>query len=227
MTREGDGFLSRWSRLKREGAAPDLSRPAAPPAAIEEQPSLPEGKSLDELIAELPRIENLVPGQNLGVFMQHWVPAGLRNAALRRMWLLDPAISGYVDPALDYAYDYNTLGAAPGFGPMQTSAAQIREVNEMFDRALGIDAGAEAEPPPGDDDMMAHPAPAASARPAATQHEETPGALANDKTPRTEQTLPAPIARTPPPDQRAAQHGPAGDGLDRPAPRRHGRALPT
>ncbi|MBL8569450.1 MAG: DUF3306 domain-containing protein [Phreatobacter sp.] len=147
MSSRGEGFLSRWSRLKRE---PDAGVKPAPAAgdATPPEPALPEGKTLDELIAELPRVEDLVPGQRLTAFMQPWVPASVRNAALQRMWLLDPAIRDYVSPALDYAYDYNTPGGAPGFGPLETSSDAIREVAEMFDRALGQGGAKEAAAAP-------------------------------------------------------------------------------
>ncbi|MCZ8315668.1 DUF3306 domain-containing protein [Phreatobacter sp.] len=135
---QGEGFLSRWSRLKREPEPAPVE--PAPPAATE--PALPEGRTLDDLIAELPKVEDLVPGQSVSAFMQPWVPTPLRNAALQRMWLLDPAIRDYVSPALDYAYDYNTPGAAPGFGPIETTKDMVREVAELFDRALSrVDAG--------------------------------------------------------------------------------------
>ncbi len=111
---QGEGFLSRWSRLKREPEPAPVPVEPAPPAAAE--PALPEGKTLDDLIAELPKIEELVPGQSLAAFMQPWVPTPLRNAALQRMWLLDPAIRDYVSPALDYAYDYNTREPLPDSG---------------------------------------------------------------------------------------------------------------
>jgi hypothetical protein len=131
-----EGFMSRWSRLKREPEKPEAveTAPQADP--------VPDGKALEDLIAGLPKIEDFVPGQNISVFMQAWVPSDIKHAALRRMWLLDPAIRDYVSPALDYAYDYNTPGMAPGFGPMETSTDAIREVAEMFDRALG--SGSEA-----------------------------------------------------------------------------------
>lgn len=147
-----DGFLSRWSRLKRESAAQDRAAatdatPAAgAPATVPEAGPEPDGaagpqagRSLEELIDSLPKVEDLVPGQDLSVFMQAWVPADLRHAALRRMWLVDPAIRDYVSPALDYAYDYNNPASIAGFGSMQTTADQIREVMAMFDRAIGPD----------------------------------------------------------------------------------------
>lgn len=140
-----DGFLSRWSRLKRDGPAeaPEAQRAAeaTAPAPTGTEHDLPEGKTLEELVAELPKVEDLVPGQSVSAFMQAWVPAPLRNAALQRMWLLDPAIRDYVNPALDYAYDYNTPGCAPGFGTMEASEEAVREVSEMFDRALGRSPG--------------------------------------------------------------------------------------
>ena len=144
MSEARDGFLSRWSRLKRDGLVTP-PRETVPPAPQPPASDIPEGRSLEELIAELPRIEDLVPGQSLTMFMQSWVPGAIRNAALQRMWLLDPAVRDYVDPALDYAYDYNTPGAAPGFGPIETSDEMVREVSAMFDRAIGERPGQPLE----------------------------------------------------------------------------------
>ncbi len=205
---ERDGFLSRWSRLKRGGQpARDPAAETPPPP---EQKALPEGKELEDLIAALPRVEDLVPGQSLADFMQPWVPIALRNAALGRMWLLDPAISGYVDPALDYAYDYNSLGGAPGFGPMEASPEAASEVAEMFDRALGRADLAEKDRP--------------SARPAEPHAEvetaDSPRVVSSN--PQTSGHSPAPGAN---PD--AAPHNKSSDANElRPAARRHGGALP-
>jgi hypothetical protein len=163
-----EGFISRWSRLKREP-----EQPAAEPAAPLADPP-PEGQALEDLIAGLPKIADFVPGQNISVFMQAWVPSDIKHEALRRMWLLDPAIRDYVSPALDYAYDYNTPGMAPGFGPMETSADEIREVAEMFDRALGGKAkdDAPASGPQTQDNMSqaAGPGVAPPIEDAASQH---------------------------------------------------------
>ena len=141
----GEGFLARWSRLKRDPEKPPAPPEPAPPEPAAAATALPEGKTLEELVAELPRLDELVPGQSLTAFMQAWVPADIRSAALRRMWLLDPAIHDYVNPALDYAYDYNALGGAPGFGPMETSAEMVREVNDMFARAVAPEDGEARE----------------------------------------------------------------------------------
>lgn len=226
-----EGFLSRWSRLKREpdvaDAQPDLA--AGAPAA----PALPEGKTLDDLIAELPRLEDLVPGQSLTAFMQPWVPTAVRNAALQRMWLLDPAIRDYVSPALDYAYDYNTPGAAPGFGTMETSQDAIREVAEMFDRALGGSATpASAEVDAGSHDNLSQAARGIPAAPvsAAAQHDDA------DPAPLAEGAAAAPTAhlgqsglprRESVARDDVATHNKTSELNDlRPIGRRHGGALP-
>jgi hypothetical protein len=68
------------------------------------------------------------------------VPEPLRNAALRRMWSLDPKIRDFVSEAREYAYDWNVPGGVPGSGPLQATA---EEVARMAARIVG---GAEFEP---------------------------------------------------------------------------------
>ena len=144
MSGSDEGFLSRWSRLKRE---PEPDKPEAS-ADAPPSPAADLARSVEEIVAALPRIEDLLPGQSLSGFMQAGVPVDLKNAALRRMWSIDPAIRDFVGEALDYAYDYNTPGAAPGFGPMVTSSEQVNEVLAMFDKALpqGVDSLAKGPP---------------------------------------------------------------------------------
>lgn len=230
MSGRGEGFLSRWSRLKRE---PDAGVKPAPATGegIPLEPALPEGKTLDELLAELPRVEDLVPGQSLTAFMQPWVPTPIRNAALQRMWLLDPAIRDYVSPALDYAYDYNTPGGAPGFGPMETSSDAIREVAEMFDRALGRgDAQETAAAAPARHDNLSQGAEGIQPQGIASQQADDARADAPDS------SL-TPVAASPRPaglpwQGSAANADAATHNSDRelkelrPAGRRHGGALP-
>ncbi|MCA0318394.1 MAG: DUF3306 domain-containing protein [Proteobacteria bacterium] len=230
MSGGGEGFLSRWSRLKRE---PDAGVKPAPATGegMPPEPALPEGKTLDDLLAELPRVEDLVPGQSLTAFMQPWVPTPIRNAALQRMWLLDPAIRDYVSPALDYAYDYNTPGGAPGFGTMETSSDAIREVAEMFDRALGRgDAQEMAAEAPERHDNLSQGAAGIQPQDIAPQHAEGTRADAPDGSP-------TPVAATSRPagfpwQGNATRIDAATHNSDRemkelrPAGRRHGGALP-
>lgn len=121
-------FLSRWSRLKRRSEV--RRAPAAEVAAPADAESLrcaelAESSAIPELPPEeltaLPRLEELTPQTDLAPFMRAEVPATLRNAALRRMWALDPAIRDRVGDALDYAYDWNVPGSVPGSGALLAS----------------------------------------------------------------------------------------------------------
>ncbi len=231
MSRGREGFLSRWSRLKREPEAP--AAPAETTTTAPAEPKLPEGKTLDDLLAELPRIEDLVPGQSLTAFMQPWVPNGVRNAALQRMWLLDPAIRDYVSPALDYAYDYNTPGAAPGFGSIETSQDAIREVADMFDRVLGK-AGPEApsDAPAALQDNLSQAGreiPIAHVSVAAQQGDADDRTAAKPDVGADGDDLGHPgVVRqnAAAPDNGASQHNASELNTLRPAGRRHGGALP-
>ena len=151
-------FLSRWSKRKQAargaGQAPDnaaSSEPeppafdAAPEPAAAEQGSgsatPTEAELSPEEVAELPSLEELTADTDISVFLRKSVPALLSNAALRRMWSLDPKIRDFVGDARDYAYDWNTPGGVPGYGPLPST----EEVARMAARIVGGDASA----PPG------------------------------------------------------------------------------
>jgi len=114
-----EGFLGRWSRAKRAAAKsvldpePEDTAPELSPVADDapETPSLSE-----EELAALPRIEDLTEGSDIRAFLRAGVPRVLRNAAMRKIWMLTPAIRDYRDPAVDYAWDWNTPGGVPGDG---------------------------------------------------------------------------------------------------------------
>jgi hypothetical protein len=128
MMSSGSNFLSRWSRLKREDADRRGNSPAEKPA---ENNSLAPAELPAEELARLPRIEDFTPETDLTPFLRNGIPAALRNAALRRMWTLDPAIRDSVSDALDYAYDWNVAGGVPGSGPLLPSddvEAMVRSI---------------------------------------------------------------------------------------------------
>jgi hypothetical protein len=136
----GEGFLSRWSRRKREvpDAPPSADPPPAAPAVAEDdaRPRDPEtGEPIDEeLVASLPRLDEIRPGADLSAFMRRGVPEAMRRQALRLMWETDPVIRDFVSPALDYAYDYNAPGGAPGYGPLTES--DIAQAKDFINRLL-------------------------------------------------------------------------------------------
>jgi hypothetical protein len=77
-------------------------------------------------------------------FLREGVPQALRNAALRRMWSLDPAIRDAVGHARDYAYDWNTPGGVPGSGALLPGD----DVGALVRQVFGEEAAAEASPRP-------------------------------------------------------------------------------
>ncbi|MFN4058023.1 MAG: DUF3306 domain-containing protein [Roseinatronobacter sp.] len=128
-TPEEDSFLSRWSRRKAEARLEEAAPVPAPAPAPEPEPApkpAPDTITPEELAA-LPKIEELVAGTDIRGFLRPGVPVALKNAALRKMWMLTPAIRDYRDPAVDYAWDWNTPGGVPGdgVGPSAERAAQM------------------------------------------------------------------------------------------------------
>jgi len=137
-------FLSRWSRLKRkageklggEAAESRVTTPVHPDVPSTDSPLVAELPP-DEL-AKLTPIENFTVETDLAPFLREGIPSSLRNAALRKMWALDPEIRDRVGDALDYAYDWNVPGGVPGSGALAASD----DVQAMLRSIVG---GAEAE----------------------------------------------------------------------------------
>lgn len=143
---DGDGFLTRWSRLKRAAAEPPK---AVQPEPEEEPVDAPEERDAFDpasLEIPLPSLDDLKPGDTLVAFMQKGVPQAIRNAAMRKMWALDPMVRDFRSEALDYAYDWNTPGGVPGAGPLGP-ADRIEEMVEALFRGRPTDepVGADAE----------------------------------------------------------------------------------
>ncbi len=220
-----ESFLSRWSRRKRQiapapsegdaiAAAPASRALASETDDTDTRPRDPEtGEVIDtDLVNTLPDISGLQPGDDLSGFMKKGVPEALRRTALRTMWASDPVIRDFVDPALDYAYDYNIPGGAPGYGPLSESdIAQAKEflanvfsTPQQPDDAENVAHGPDRDNPSQTD---VHPAPeAVRMSNAAVQQvgspEELPGstAAAEDRDTATD----APQSGTPAMVQRSA-----------------------
>jgi hypothetical protein len=128
------GFLARWSQRKQEAkqaepnqeapvaATPDV--PAGPVAEVEAEPEFD--------LSSLPKLEELTETTDITAFLKKGVPEQLRNAALRKSWALDPAIRNYVNPALEYAYDWNTPGGVPGGGELDAGLDIARMVSQIM-----------------------------------------------------------------------------------------------
>jgi hypothetical protein len=148
-----DNFLSRWSRRKQQVRQTEELFIAPPTEAVDtaapirpSQAEAPltggergEGGLTPEEIAALPPVESLTAEADITMFLRKGVPEFLRNAALRRIWSLDPSIRDYVGEALDYAYDWNVQGGVPGNGPLLPSDDVAAMVHQVFH-------GAEPQP---------------------------------------------------------------------------------
>ena len=125
------GFLARWSQRKQEAKQPDQAAPAAD-AGIAARPAAETDAPEEFDLSTLPRLEDLTSTTDITMFLRKGVPEHLRNAALRKSWALDPAIRNYVNPALDYAYDWNTPGGVPGSSELDAGMDVARLVSEIM-----------------------------------------------------------------------------------------------
>jgi hypothetical protein len=133
---EGDkGFLARWSQRKQEAKQPE-PKPDAPAGESVEAPGSPAPQGEDVTpefdLSTLPKLEELTGSTDITAFLRKGVPEHLRNAALQKSWALDPAIRNYVNPALEYAYDWNTPGGVPGGGELGAGVDVARLVSQIM-----------------------------------------------------------------------------------------------
>lgn len=136
-----DGFLTRWSRRKREVI--DEAKPAAAPPQPETVPATEEAED-DFDLSLLPDIEAITAESDITLFFKKGVPEALKNAALRRMWTADASIRDFVAPA-DFQWDFNSPGGVPGFGPLEADF----DLETMLRQAIGgqkPEEAARAEP---------------------------------------------------------------------------------
>lgn len=111
-----EGFLSRWSRLKREREAGVPAKPAAATAS-EGTPEVPTAQvqtppeDVQKLVESLPPVESLTPESDFSVFMQPKVPEALKRQALKKLFR-DPHFS-QMDGLDVYIDDYNTFTPIP------------------------------------------------------------------------------------------------------------------
>ena len=149
MAQGDEGFLRRWSRLKREGRerAPEKTAPPpdSPPVVSEEggvaqagHAGEPAPKDLD-----LPDIESLDKKSDYTAFLREGVPEALKKLALRKLWRADPAFS-IRDGLDDYDEDFQTI--------MKVGAAIMQKEREAAKKLAAAEddqaeTAASEEPP--------------------------------------------------------------------------------
>ncbi|CBS90783.1 DUF3306 domain-containing protein [Azospirillum lipoferum] len=122
-----EGFLGRWSRLKRETQTEEAPVEIAVPERMDDAPAAVSAEVGAEVGAEiapappaeeeapdLPSLDSLNAGSDYTGFLRKEVPEELRRQALRKAWASDPAIAGFRGFA-EYDWDYN----APGYGALR------------------------------------------------------------------------------------------------------------
>ena len=129
------GFLARWSQRKQDAKQPEPKPddPAGESAASSVSPA-PQGEDVtpEFNLSTLPKLEELTGSTDITAFLRKGVPEHLRNAALQKSWALDPAIRNYVNPALEYAYDWNAPGGVPGGGELGAGVDVARLVSQIM-----------------------------------------------------------------------------------------------
>lgn len=145
----GEGFATRWSRLKaarRHGQEPGEAD------AQDNDPSgtLPaEGRETAgpaEEAPDLPDPDNLGLDGDFSAFMRAGVSRSLRRRALRRLWSLDPVFAN-VDGLVEYNDDFS--GSAKRAGSLRHTAHAARRLArravERIEQAAEEPAGAAAD----------------------------------------------------------------------------------
>ena len=164
------GFLARWSQRKQEAKQPEPKRDAPAAEGVESSGSpAPQGEDVapEFDLSTLPKLEELTGSTDITAFLRKGVPEHLRNAALQKSWALDPAIRNYVNPALEYAYDWNAPGGVPGGGELGAGVDVARLVSQImgepaaeainFDANVKDEAAAGTPVAPAERDLPAEP----------------------------------------------------------------------
>jgi hypothetical protein len=131
--REG-GFLRNWSRRKLAAKrdTPVAAELPVAPAEVPEPIQPDDPIDTQALIDALPSIDEITAGFDIKPFLAKGVPVHLKNAALRKLWLVSPAVRDYVDPAVDYAWDWNAPGGVPGGGGVLSSTSVEKMVKDLI-----------------------------------------------------------------------------------------------
>lgn len=151
------GFLARWSQRKRAVAAePPVVEIPATEAVVEAAPAedVPAEEAFD--LASLPSLDEITGESDVAAFLQKGVPEALKNAALRKVWTLDPILKDYIGP-VDYGWDYNDPAGVPGFGPLSADLNISQMSRQIFGEKAPEDSVVESAAPPAEERPVVQP----------------------------------------------------------------------
>ena len=208
------GFLTRWARRKQQ------ARVEPEPVETPEDQGAAEPASDEEPfdLDLLPKLEDITAETDVSIFLHKAVPESLRNAALKRAWLLDPMIRDYVNPAMEYAYDWNTPGMSPS-SPLEATYDALGEMARIMTSSGNKTLVEDAARPSADEPLAEQPLPKPTSVDPDRQARETVALAERQKTEHIEDS----------PQAEAAEAEPrvvSSDRLRRARPR-HGGATPS
>jgi hypothetical protein len=225
------GFLSRWSRMKREAEQQRTAdepkqevRQAREPIAAEKKPTeTPATEDTSRADRAKPISEDFIGPIDPRAFLQTEIPREVFHAALRHAWTSDPAIRDFVGLA-ENAWDFTAPDGVPGFGPLTATDGIGRMVAEVSGKLVEGSEFATAETR---SDQSVPTLPAGKASAASDGAESSEGdSLGAEKSLQTAETTSdaeksfAKLRTDEPWSARQAEHH------RHTAVRRHGRALP-
>jgi hypothetical protein len=210
------GFLARWSQRKQEAKQPEPAAPAAANVESSGPPAPQEGEDVTPEfdLSSLPKLEELTGSTDITAFLRKGVPEHLRNAALQKSWALDPAIRNYVNPALEYAYDWNAPGGVPGGGELDAGVDVARLVSQIMGEPASENIKSDVNP---EDETAGSPAPSPERELPANPQSGLPQSVRRGDVAETEDVSAA---------EGAADAEPAGTVAPQQPVRRHGTAKP-
>ncbi|MCX2722688.1 DUF3306 domain-containing protein [Roseibium salinum] len=128
---EKAGFVTRWSRLKREASHDALSETEETSASVQVSSDDVEDEVMraNRQAAEAVDLDSLGFKSDFSVFMRTGVPAALRRKALRKLWTADPVLAN-----LDGLNDYEQI----------RSGKEMSDIRSLWQVGHGYAVQAEA-----------------------------------------------------------------------------------
>ena len=204
---EQEKFLTRWSRRKHE-AEQEKAAPATAPGEAERTPLEDElaevlrnraqgaaesARDTAELpavdLTKLPPLESITASTDIRPFLAVGVPDELRCAALRRAWVVDPAIRNFVGIA-ENQWDFTAPDGVPGFGPL----LPIDDIRRLVAQVVG-DAAEHDVPEAASASPLPPPQPAATTEEFAVEGAGDDVALLHETASRDDDAVPKASSR--------------------------------
>jgi hypothetical protein len=132
MSDEGETFLGRWSKRKVQARRRPRDAESESEAGLSHQTGAQNTEPEEIPLEDLPPIESIDASTDLSPWLRQRVPDAWRQAALKRVWTSDPAISQFIGLA-ENSWDWNATDGVPGFGPLSPS----HNVADLLARVIG------------------------------------------------------------------------------------------